>query len=410
MPPTRATTQLTYCTNVHPAHSAEDILAMLLGPVSEVSRLLTSNHGDHRAGFCVGLRLSGEAARQFAGDAQLADQLHRMLRERGMFVSTINGFPFGAFHGEPVKAQVYLPDWRTNERAEYTSNLIAVLSGLLPDARMGSISTVPGAFKVDASAPAQRQAISRNLLTVVSELALLERTTGKHIVLALEPEPACLLETTAETLEFFEGQLLSHDALTFLSGLGHAHATVESLVRRHLGVCLDTCHAAVEFESALGAYEQYVSAGIRVPKIQVSAGLIVDPSDAAQLTALRDFDEPVYLHQVVARNAGVLSRFDDLQLAFAASTPWSPDAEWRVHFHVPLFTDEYGVFSSTRSEVTPLLEHLRSAEDAPLLEVETYTWDVLPERFRNEDKCEAIARELAWVEQQLTVTTPDGSP
>src|SRR5690606_20242655 len=154
-----------------------------------------------------------------------------------------------------------------------------------------------------------------------AKLAQLEATTGKHIVLALEPEPACLLETTSDTVDFFERHLLTSESQRYLSSLGCSASHAESLIRRHLGVCLDTCHAAVEFEPALGAYLRYRSAGIAVPKIQVSAGLIVDPSDPDQLTALRDFDEPTYLHQVVARNAGQLERFDDLPQAFAAHIP-----------------------------------------------------------------------------------------
>ena len=62
-------------------------------------------------------------------------------------------------------------------------------------------------------------------------------------------------------------------------------------------------------------------AGIRVGKVQVSAGLRVrmDPGDRALVDALRPFAEGVYLHQVVERRDGRLVRYLDLPEALEAA-------------------------------------------------------------------------------------------
>ena len=74
--------------------------------------------------------------------------------------------------------------------------------------------------------------------------------------------------------------------------------------------------------------------------------------------------------------------------------------EWRVHFHVPVFLDRAGVFGSTQDAIPATLDALRSELAAHHLEVETYTWDVLPADLRL-PMVESIARELEWVQDVL---------
>jgi hypothetical protein len=235
---------------------------------------------------------------------------------------------------------------------------------------------------------------------VAASLVDVERTTGKRLVLALEPEPACLLETTPATVAFFEEELFGAASLaTFgeLTGLDETGA--ERALRRHLGVCLDTCHASVEFERPREALAALRGAGLAVPKIQLSAGLRVAPVERPLLEALRAFDDPVYLHQTVARDeAGALVRFLDLEQALSAAKT-KPFSELRVHFHVPIFEPALAPFSSTQGDLAELL--CDAEELAPHLEVETYTFGVLPERFRTLSVTEAIARELEWAKARL---------
>lgn len=372
---------LTYCSNVHPGESLAEVTSAIERHVVAVKARLSP-----AAPFGVGLRLSARAADELVQTERLerfADELERA----GLYVFTLNGFPHGAFHGTRVKEQVYRPDWLEAERVRYTGVLARVLARLVPEGVPGSISSVPGCFRPrGAEADAPRR-VALNVARAAADLVRLERETGRFVALALEPEPGCLFETTAEAVAFFEEHLLSAQVREQVE-------LDEAALRRYVGVCLDTCHASVEFEEPLSAFQRLERAGISVPKIQISAGLRLDPATAERRRALAAFHNEVYFHQTVARDGERLVRFLDLPEALASDLPES--SEWRVHFHVPIFHDVLGAFSSTQSDLLPLLSALRRAPSCPHLEVETYTWDVLPERFRDVPLTDAIARELDW--------------
>jgi sugar phosphate isomerase/epimerase len=369
----------TYCSNVHPGESLPEVEALVRTHVTAVKRELAPD-----VPFGVGLRLSARAADELVETERL-ERFAAELEEAGLYVFTLNGFPHGAFHGTRVKENVYRPDWLEDERVRYTAVLGRVLARLLPEGVSGSISTVPGCFRPRDAEPGASERIAGNVVRAAAELVRLERETGKFVALALEPEPHCLFETTSEAVAFFEEQLLPAAARA-----GFA----EAVLRRHVGVCLDTCHASVEFEAPLAAFELLQRAGIAVPKIQISAGLRLAPATAERRRALAAFHNDVYFHQTVVRDGERLIRFLDLPEALASDLPES--SEWRVHFHVPIFHDELGAFASTQSDLVPLLGALRQAPIVPHLEVETYTWDVLPERFRDVPVTEAVAREMRW--------------
>jgi sugar phosphate isomerase/epimerase len=270
-----------------------------------------------------------------------------------------------------VKESVYDPDWLHAERRAYTSRLVAILRELVPDGVTGSISTLPGTLR---AGPGDAARIAAALADVAGELRACERDHGKHIVLAIEPEPGCMLATTADAIAFFDAHVPD---------------------RRHLGICLDACHAAVEFEDVHAALAALRAHGVPIAKVQLSCGLRIAPVDAAARAELARFADDVYLHQVATR-AG--ARYLDLPFALADATPAD---EWRVHFHVPIFREALGAFSSTQAFLAELLAEHRRAEISPHLEVETYTWDVLPAEFRDEPIADAIARELRWVIERL---------
>jgi sugar phosphate isomerase/epimerase len=387
--------QLTYCTNVHPGESLLAVRAALKQHVVAVKRAIAP---DRR--FGVGLRLAAEATQALAAPDEL-QRFRDELEQEGLYCFTINGFPYGAFHGTRVKERVYLPDWLDFERVRYTQNLAHVLAELLPMGVAGSISTVPGCFRPKATGAEVEQRMVSGLIDVVATLVDIARSKGRQIALALEPEPHCFLETTEEAVRFFEQRLFSREArdrLCMAADLDPADA--ERALRRHLGVCLDTCHASVEFETPLDAWRRLQQAGIAVPKVQLSAGLRLREATTERLQALEAFDNGVYLHQTVVRHDQKLQRFLDLPDALAHAP--RAGAEWRVHFHVPIFMSELTVFESTQPDLLPLLAELARAQDCPHLEVETYTWDVLPEVFRNVPIDEAIARELRFVLDALT--------
>lgn len=387
-------THLTYCTNIHPGETWTEVrenLARYLVPVRE--RVAPG------APFGVGLRLSAESAWALGEPAAL-EELREFLRAHDLYVFTINGFPYGPFHGRPVKEAVYQPDWLEPERLAYTNRLADILAALLPDGVEGSISTVPGAFAPRVSGTRDAERMAAAMLAHAAHLVRVRATTGKFIALALEPEPCCYLETIAETVEFFGRHLLAPAAIQkFADDVGLDAGTAEAAIRSHVGVCLDTCHMAVEFEDPAQVLDALERAGIRVPKVQVTAGLRVkiDGADSSALDALREYADDIYLHQVVERRAdGSLARYLDLPQALAASRDLPGPREWRIHFHVPVFRERYGQFEGTQDYVAELLRLVRDRSDCQHFEVETYTWGVLPEEFKQEGIVAAIVREMEW--------------
>ena len=386
---------LTYCTNIHAGEGWSDLRANLLRYVVAVKRRVAPNRR-----FGVGLRVSARAAAELM-QPSTRDDLQEILAANDLYVFTINGFPYGSFHDSRVKQAVYRPDWLEESRTIYSKSLAQLLSKLLPDGVDGSVSTVPLAYAPRMPDSADDERAADAVVEHAAFLCRLRDATGRTIGLALEPEPACRLETSEDAAAFFERVVFRRERVARYASLtGLEGAAAEESLRRHLGVCLDTCHAAVAFENPQRSVERLEAAGIRILKVQLSAGLSVRPVTRERLTALAAFADDVYLHQVVIRHGSATSRYVDLPAALGHGDI-ADDAEWRIHFHVPLFLAELGPFRSTQEVTTAVLERQRSRAIATHLEVETYTWDVLPVEYRRDDVVESIARELAWVQARL---------
>ena len=395
--PDNGDAHLTYCTNIHPGETWAEVSHALRVHLPAVKAQLCPDQD-----LGVGLRLSAAAAQDLANPAAFAE-LQEILASGGLYVFTINGFPYGTFHGARVKEEVYQPDWRTPERLAYSNQLADLLVRLLPaDGDIdGSISTVPGGFKPDVEGPDAIQAMADNLLRHTAHLVRLRRDTGRTVALALEPEPCCLLETTQEAVDLFRDYLYNGAAVARLAkDTGTSTAAAEADLHRHLGVCLDLCHAAVEFEDPDEAVDALQADGIAIPKVQISAGIRLPRVSAADIERIRPFDDSVYLHQVVSRTARGLDRYLDLTDAFAAFEA-GEQPEWRVHFHVPIFLADLDGFATTRPAVERFLARQRQDPATRHLEVETYTWDVLPEEHRHDGVITNIVREMQWAHSQL---------
>ena len=384
---------LTYCSNIHPGETWSAVDGALRASLPRIRGLLGLD-----GPMGVGLRLSAAAAESLDHPEAIAT-FRAFLRDGDYYVFTINGFPYGAFHGERVKEQVYLPDWRTQARLGYTNRLASILATLLDGMNgiEGSVSTVPGGFRSALRGEADVRAIAANMLRHAAHLVTLRARTGSTLTLAIEPEPACFIENTDDALDFFNRFLFDSESIAQVARETGVRMGVEE-VRRHIGICLDACHVAVEFEDPLVVLARFRAAGIRLCKIQVSSALRLEGLDASGLlSALERFAEDTYLHQVVERTDGQLVQYLDLPqaLAAAAQAP-SLRREWRVHFHVPVFLPALPLCDTTQRELSILLHALKDQPDCPYLEVETYTWDVLPAEHRTSDMCTAIARELSW--------------
>jgi sugar phosphate isomerase/epimerase len=352
---------LSYCTNVHPGRTMAEVEAGLDRYTVPVQKALGRAVG---AGLWFAEPVAGEL---IASEKHLCEFGDR-LRARGLGCYTLNAFPYGDFHKSRVKEQVYLPDWSSAGRMKYTAACAAILASLLPPEAEGSISTLPLGFKPFAHDASFLDSCILHLLDVVSALNATRQRTGKTIRLAIEPEPFCLLETTAETIGFFERLWQAA-----------ARNGWEEIARRHIGVCYDVCHQAVEFEDAAESIRALDAAGIRINKVQISCALeLADPTGRE---ALRPYIEPRYLHQTMARgNDGRIARAVDLNEALLSDPPaeFASASPWRVHFHVPVSAERMGPIGTTRHVLGPALRAIKALDYAPHLEVETYTWNVLP--------------------------------
>ena len=375
---------LAYSTNVHRGETWREMFQAL-----QTHTLAVRDRLGAGGLFGIGLRLGHLAAADLAAPNTLLE-FQRWLDRNNCYVFTINGFPYGRFHGQGVKRRAYMPDWTSPDRLAYTNRLFDLLAQLLPAGIAGSVSTLPGSFKEFNPTPEARKAMRTNLWSCLEHAAQASERTGRHLHLALEPEPLCLLEVSAEVVHFFDRLRAEHPR--------------DPRLDRHLGINYDTCHFAVEFEEPREAIGRLVEHGINISKIHLSSALKVRPTPEA-LAELRKFSDDVYLHQVIAcHESGERTIHPDLSglLAEAAALPPDPSQEWRIHFHVPLHAPAAPPLDNTTEDLLGALDWLaENPSRCPHLEMETYTWEVLPPELKSRSVVEQLAAEYEWTLARL---------
>jgi hypothetical protein len=388
---------LTYSTLVHPGDTWAEMRESLVTHVPEVKRCVSPD-----AAFGVSLRISAAAAETLTRDATERAWLTEFLAEEDLYVYTVNAFPYGPFKGGQVMEGVYEPDWTTDARVLYTCQVADILAEVAPASVSPSIQTAPLAFRPNVADAAYVDRFTTQLFRVVSHLIALEARTGRRVKLALEPEPACFLETTEETIAYFQERLHAPAGVAELAAIARVPLSeAEGLVRRHLGVVFDIGHQSVGFEDVRASLTALVTAGIPVFKLQEAAALRVGELTSAVVPELRRFTDTIYLSQSTLRRGEEASRYLHLGDALDAFEADPRPAELRTHFHVPVFLEELGAFSTTRYAVQ---EALRLHRETPLsdhLEIETYTWDVLPAELKTGDITDYVSRELEFVRDEL---------
>ncbi|MFM9000456.1 MAG: metabolite traffic protein EboE [Opitutia bacterium] len=374
---------LAYCTNVHRGEGWDETFAGLRDHALRVrERVCPGRH------FTLGLRLGAGAAAELARPEALT-AFRRWLELNDCSVSGINGFPYGAFHGRAVKDDVFAPDWCEPERLEYTVRLFDLLAALRPPGAVGTVSTLPGSFKGFARTEDQQRVMRRNVLACAEHLARLRDRTGAHFRLALEPEPIGLAEDTPETVRLF-ARLRDEEP-------------ARGLVDAHLGTLYDTCHFALQYEEADRAIPALAAGGAPAVKFHLSSALSLRPTERS-LARLAKLHEPTYLHQTLGRRAdGSVVRFKDVPLALAQADALRACEELRVHFHVPVNADRLDDdLGTTNAHLRDALDVVcRDAGPVRELEIETYTWEVLPPEVRSEDVADMVAAEYRWTLAQL---------
>jgi hypothetical protein len=365
--------RLAYCLNAHAGETLEDVEAALESAARVRERLGLATLG-------VGLWLTANIARAGAADDALLARIRGWLDERALLAFTANAFPIGGFHAPRVKAEVYRPSWLEHGRARYTSDVARCLARLLPEGEdEATISTVPVAWRGHVHEAAAARRSVEFVLVALRDLARIRSESGKRLRLAFEPEPGCVVETTDE-------------AIALHAEIGAACGAEAHLARDHVALCFDCCHQAVMGEDLPRSLARLRTAGAPVAKMHLSSAVAGAVADLAPLA------EPRWLHQVVCDDG---RRADDLETV-ARDPAWQA-ARARCHFHVPIYAERLASgLATTRGALAAAIDvALDGPGPAPDLEVETYTWSVLPEGERPAGIVEGIALEMEWALARL---------
>ncbi len=388
---------LSYSTLVHAGDTWQEMNASLRQFVPAVKARVSPDNP-----FAVSLRISAASAKTLTENAAERQSLADFLAKEDLYVYTVNAFPYGPFKGDVVMERVYDPDWTTDARVEYTNSVADILAEISPASVNPSIQSAPLAFKPKVTDDGYIAKFTTNVFRVVAHLLALENSTGRRVKLALEPEPACYLETTDETVAFFTERIYGEAGIRELAAIaGIPVSEAEGAMRRYLGIVFDIGHQAVGFEDITDSLKKLVAAGIPIFKLQEAAALWVQSLSLEMLPALRKFTDTIYLSQSSLLRNGEITKFLNLGEALDAYEANPVETEMRTHFHVPVFLEELGPFRTTRFAVQDALRMHREQPLSDHLEIETYTWDVLPPELKTGDIIEYVTRELEFVRNEL---------
>lgn len=390
--------QVTYCTNIHPGQNWESTFTSLKKFVPGIKREISKT-----SSFGLGLRLSNKASEELNEGDNMSD-FKQWLQEHDVYVFTMNGFPYGNFHDQRVKEDVHAPDWTTKERVVYTKRLFDQLAELIPNGLTGGISTSPITYKYwHNSDEAQQKAFqvsAKHYAEIALQLYDIELNTGKYLHLDIEPEPDGLLENSDEVLDYFGDYLIPIGSKIVMQNLGKNSREAEAILKKYITVCYDICHFSLAYEEPADTFKKLGDAGIKVGKIQVSAALkiIYRKEDSRAIwDALAQFDEPTYLHQVTEKIGTKVKTYNDLPMVLDQQKEFK---ELRAHFHVPIFLEQFGKLFSTQDHILKVIAYIKEKPVSEHLEIETYTWDVLPAALKR-DLAESIVREINWLKERI---------
>jgi hypothetical protein len=353
--------------------------------------------------FGVCLRTSAPSAALLSTEPTKRADLKQFFKDQDLYLYTANAFVYGVFKKQVIKEDVYEPDWQTPERRDYTKQVADLLADLAPEGVNPSIQSAPLGFKPKVTGEDVVEAYTTNVIDVVAHLVDLKQKTGKTVTLGLEPEPRCYLETTDETITYFTNYLFSPQTAERLAKKTGLHAADAAMaMRTHMGVVFDIGHQAVGYEDIPVSLQKLVDAGVPIVKLQEAASMYIPDVTQKTVDALQTFAKTIYLSQTCQKKDGKYTWFLNLEDAFEAFQKDPGPREWRTHFHVPVFLNDLGaLFGTTRFALEQALAFHKKTPLSTHLEIETYTWDVLPDHLKTGDIVEYVTRELDWVKGQL---------
>lgn len=389
---------LSYCTNIHPGSDWESTFSSLKSFVPNIKKEVSPN-----ASFGLGLRLSNKASEELNIGGNFSE-FKSWLAQNDVYIFTMNGFPYGNFHDERVKDNVHAPDWTTSKRLVYTKRLFEQLAELLPEGMSGGISTSPISYKYWHDSEEKKQIAfetgTKNLAEIALQLLEIEAVTGKYLHLDIEPEPDGLLENSDEVIEFYERYLIPIATQIFKERTSLSTEHIKHAIKRYITICYDICHFSLAYEEPEYTFKKFKDAGLQIGKIQVSAALkiLYNEADIEDIwDSLAQFNEPTYLHQVTEQLNGKVKTYNDLPIVLESRKNFT---ELRAHFHVPIFLERFGKLHSTQDHILKVVDYIKANPVSEHLEIETYTWDVLPKELKR-DLSESIVREFDWLKERL---------
>ncbi|HEV8398165.1 MAG TPA: metabolite traffic protein EboE [Vicinamibacterales bacterium] len=389
---------LTYSTLVHQTDNFEQLWKSVNTYLPAVKARFAPSQ---KFGVC--LRTSAPSAEMLSQDPTKVADLKQFFKDQDLYLYTANAFVYGVFKKQVIKEDVYEPDWQTPERREYTKQVANLLAELAPEGVNPSIQSAPLGFKPKGTGPEIAKAYTDNVVDVVAHLVKLEKDTGKIVTLGLEPEPRCYLETTDETITYFQDYLFAPqtaEQLAKKAGINAADAA--AAMKKFMGVVFDIGHQSVGYEDIPASLHKLVAAGVPIVKLQEAASMHIPDVTQQKVDALQAFAKTIYLSQTCQRKDGQTTWFLNLEDAFEDWYKNPGPREWRTHFHVPVFLTELGHgFGTTRFGLEQALAVHKKTPLSTHLEIETYTWDVLPDHLKTGDIVEYVTRELEWVKGQL---------
>ena len=389
---------LTYSTLVHQTDNWEQLWKSVNTYLPAVKARVAPHE---KFGVC--LRTSAPSAELLSAEPTKVADLKKFFADNDLYLYTANAFVYGVFKKQVIKEDVYEPDWATPERREYTKKVANLLAELAPEGINPSIQSAPLGFKPKVTGDDVVAAYTSNVIDVVAHLVELKKKTGKTVTLGLEPEPRCYLETTDETITYFKNHLFSGETAKRLAkktGLNEADAA--QAMRDYMGVVFDIGHQAVGYEDIPVSLQKLVDNGVQIVKLQEAASMYIPDVSQKIVDALQTFAKTIYLSQTCQKKDGKMTWFLNLEDAFEDWYKNPGPREWRTHFHVPVFLNDLGGnFGTTRFALEEALAFHKKTPLSTHLEIETYTWDVLPDHLKTGDIVEYVTRELDWVKGQL---------